>query len=191
MAQEHDQENYEDMLAEIDAMHIALKVTNSQTTPCEQEVTEARSLIRTAFKYYSPSKTPDAQVIACAMAHILGEDVRKFIPKTPVQDPWERHVSETVGRAWACWAADPNSPTPSEEMSRLRREQASREASEGSGAIHLMALFFWVSAIEALSKRDMTEARRFWLRAMEVGSSHGTDSHPVVLWTFAATFFPW
>lgn len=175
------------LFAEMDALNAAGKAADGAG-----DAQEARDLTRAAFDAFDPKDAQDGLAKA-AMAFILGEDVKPLVPKAPAAEPWIQHVFESIARAWACWAADPSSPAPLEEVARLRREQKDREdvgSSRRAGAIQLIALYFWAAGVEALAKNNLDEARRFWKRAIDIGASWGTESHPAVLWTYAATFFP-
>jgi len=58
------------------------------------------------------------------------------------------------------------------------------------GALHRTALYLWLAAIERLRAKDLQEARRLWLQAIELGECLGTESHVAILWSYVASFFP-
>lgn len=143
----------------------------------------ARALVQQVFVSWRPTDF-EGRVTLCAMAKVIGEDIRPFVPSEPVPEPWERRCFETLGRVWVFWAM--NRGDVAEEMLKKLREE--KGAHPLAGALHLMALDFWGDALEKLLQGDPPEARRFWKRAIEVGGTHGTPSHPAILWTYAATF---
>lgn len=176
------------LFLESDAMRAAYNAAEGQGDP-----EAARALVQQVFVSWRPIDF-EGRLTLCAMARVIGEDLSPFFPQGPVDKPWERRCFETIGRAWATWARDPSDPQAAAMIAQLRAEQTSRESVEGSeaqrraSAVHLMALYFWAAAVEKLAQGDPAEAKRFWKRAIDVGSSHGTPSHPAVQWTYAASF---
>jgi len=172
---------------EHDAMQAAFAAAEGQGDPAA-----ARALVQQVFVSWRPTDF-EGKLTLCAMAKFIGEDLSPFFPQRAVENPWERRCFETIGRAWAAWAMDPLNPEAAYEIRWLREEQV-REAQEGgdhpktAGAIHLMALDFWAMAVGTLAQGDPVEAKRLWKRAIEIGGTHGTPSHPAVLWTYAASF---
>ncbi len=171
------------MLAELDALHAIVQVIDQGDDP-----QEALDLTRRAFDLAANPKTFEAQIIRYAMAIVLGESVT--LPATNGRGSWERALYEGIARAWACWAADATSPVPAEEFAKLHSRSEFGNDTKRKGAVHLMALHHWLTAVEALVEGNPVAARRFWKRAIEVGASFGTESHPVVLWAYAASFWP-
>jgi hypothetical protein len=170
------------LLLEMDALHTTLQVVDQGV-----DSTEAVVLTRMAFNHDRPANSAEERLIFRAMAKILDMPVA-LSSKLPAKAPWERRVFESVAHAWVCWANDPNSEIPLEEIPKLRSAQ--RGTCKQAGAVHLLALYFWAAAVEALAKSDRAEARRLWRRAIEIGSSFGTPSNAAVLWSYAASFFP-
>lgn len=179
---DREHEKLSTLLVEMDALHTILQVVDQGV-----DSDEAISLTRSAFDQPRPVDSAEERIIFRAMAKILAQPATVSL-KSPTKSPWERHVFESVARAWICWADDPASKTPLEEIPRLRVGQ--RGTCKQAGAVHLLALYFWAAAIEALAKSDRVEARRLWRRAIELGSSFGTPSNAAILWSYAASFFP-
>jgi len=57
------------------------------------------------------------------------------------------------------------------------------------GAVEEFTIAMWACAVEALMEGRPEDARRFYERIHEVGSSFSTESHPAILWSMAASFF--
>lgn len=157
----------------------------------------ARTLARNLLRQGSPPNLVTAllghedaiegHAILCALTRIAGEPPPNCLPGEPVAKPWAAHMIEAASAAWCAWAH--GSPEIAvEQVALLRAEE--QEVVEGPGAVHRMALENWAEAIAAISEGKTEEARRLWLRAIEIGSSFGTESHLAVLWTYAATFQP-
>ena len=177
-------ENLQGMLAEMDAQGAAERAVEGEGDPGE-----AKMAIQGALELLAPADTLEDRICRTAMRAVLGQDEPFYLDR-PIPDGEgfrEEHVFQTVALAWVGWAQGTlDRQTIHQEAVRLR---AGREVQQG-GAVHLMALFLWLDAVEHLSGNRREEAHRCWQRALEVGSSFGTESHPVILWTYIATFFP-
>ena len=180
--EDHEREKLGNLLVEMDALHTLLRMVDQGGSS-----DEALALTQQAFGQLLPANSAEERVISRAMAKILAQPTT-VSPKSPVKAPRERHVFESVARAWICWADDPPSEVPLQEIPRLRAQK--RGACKQTGAIHLLALYFWAAAVEALAKGERAEAHRLWQRAIELGSSVGTPSNAAILWSYAASFFP-
>lgn len=146
-----------------------------------------RELVQDFLSLYVP-KTHDEEVIVAAMQLIAGEPIVALDEPRP-RRPWEAYVSDVTGCAWVDWARG-KTALAAREIRRLRKHPVPREpAASRSGAIHLLALYFWGEAILQLSSKNRKSAHKFYRRALELGSQFGTESHPVISWTYAATFF--
>lgn len=136
---------------------------------------------------YEP-RTYSEEVIEAAMQLIVGEDI-VALDEPLLRRPWEAYVSDATGCAWVDLARG-KTALAAREIRRLRKRPIPREpAASRSGAIHLLALYFWGEAILQLSSENRKSAHKFYRRALELGSQFGTESHPVISWTYAATFF--
>lgn len=180
-SEEREHEKLGTLLLEMDALHTILQVVDQGV-----DSTEAVVLTRMAFDHARPTDSAEERIIFRSMAKILDMPAA-LSSKSPAKAPWERRAFETVANAWICWANDPSSEVPLEEIPKLRSAQ--RGTCKQAGAVHLLAIYFWAAAVEALAKSDRAEARRLWRRAIEIGSSFGTPSNAAILWSYAATFF--
>ena len=170
---------------EHDAMQAAVDAAERRRDPAV-----VRAIIQQVYVSWKADSF-ESKMVLNAMAKIIGEQA--IILPAPVENPWKQRCFETICHAWSAWAAHPLTHEASDMISKLRNEQVSREALEGSdrqrrdNAIHIMSLHFWVEAIERLTQGKHTEARRLWKHAIQL--SHGTSSHPALIWTYAASFF--
>jgi hypothetical protein len=134
---------------------------------------------------------PEDFGIAAAMASLLGSDPQSFVPLHLYREKeWDSTFTECCVRAWIDTACGfPEYAISSIKRLRSRQDAEQPQVAEGgAGAVNRMAMDFWLQAIEALAVEDLTEARRLWERAIEIGSCFGTDSHLAISWTFVATF---
>lgn len=177
----------DEILAEMRALNAA-----GQAVECKSTMTEARSIVANVFaSRANTASNIDGLLISAAMAKIIGEDVKPFLVEMPRSGPWDRIVLETIAHAWTrCVAGHPE--VAIELLPKLRARQHEEESPPRGrpDAVNLMAMYYWMSAVEALANGNRVEAERLWRRALEVGAHFGTDSHLLVSWTFAATFFP-
>jgi hypothetical protein len=148
----------------------------------------ARLLCRTYLKRLD-AETVEERVIEAALLRLLGRPVESFVIE-PSRETWEAYVSETVALSWCAWAAGDNARAL-DLVRSLRSKQKREEVFTGkTGAIHLLTLSFWSEAVRLLVQEDTEGAKRFFKRAIELGSQFGTDSHPMISWAYAASFFP-
>jgi hypothetical protein len=147
----------------------------------------ARLLGRTFLARLEP-KAVDELITEAALQRILGRPIPS--PTfTPCPGPWERHVAETAAIAWLLWASG-KGPQACEVVHLLRSRQKEKETFSGQGgALHLLTLSFWTEATTHLVGGDPIGARRFFKRALSMGSQFGTDSHPMISWAYVASFF--
>jgi hypothetical protein len=149
---------------------------------------EAHLLCRTYLGRLEP-QTVEERVIEGALRRILKHSVL-----CPAVEPnrlvkWESYVAEVVALAWLAWAAGDHEHAFA-AVRRLRSKQKRKETFSGrTGALHLMTLSWWSQAVLLLGKGDLAQARRYFKRAIEMGSQFGTDSHPMISWAYAASFF--
>lgn len=173
---------------EMAALQAALLVVEQAAAP-----KQARLLVRTYLAHLDPATTEE-RVIEAALRRILGKEVTKppheaKAPPPPLSVDWEAHVADVVSFAWSSWAANDNKRAV-DAVKGLRGRRKSREAFSGrTGAIHLLTLSFWSQATLLLIEEDRIGAKRFFKRALELGSQFGTESHPMISWAYAASFF--
>lgn len=143
------------------------------------------SQIESALENLEPPSCVADHTTRAAMKFMVGYPVGS--PQfEPSKKPYDRYLFESVSKAWIQWASLSKKDLD-EALCSLR---SLRDQPPGaSGALHLMALDPWRGAVEALLSRDADTARKFFLRASELGSELGTESSPTVQWTFAASFF--
>jgi len=147
---------------------------------------EALVAIEGALDLMEPPEGLSDRVCRAAMLAVLDRESPTEDNEPTNGDP-DTHIFESVALAWMRWLHDRDVGYVREEAIRLRREQ---KAQGREGAIHRMALLYWLDAVELLADGDTEGSRRVWQRALEVGGSFGTESHPVVLWSYIASFFP-
>lgn len=96
----------------------------------------------------------------------------------------DRKLFSTTALAWTLWArGEPG------EAERILREDTKDDIVAKGSAIHLMALHCWRGAVEALLRGSMEEARKLFLRAIDIGAQAGTETGPAIQWAYAASFF--
>jgi hypothetical protein len=178
----------EEVIAEISALNEAADVVDNRG-----DTDEARRLVGAAFVDRSPYMSTIEDIgVGAAMTRILGENTEPFLVGQPsgAALAWEARVLQTVLHAWTEWTLGrPEAALTS--LPRLRAAQHDQErVTARSGAVNLMAMYYWLTAVERLAAGETSEAKRWWKRALEVGSHFGTKSHLVISWTYAASFFP-
>lgn len=148
---------------------------------------EARLLCRTYLARLEPESLEE-RVIAAALRRILCRPMVVPGHGEPRTEPWEACMADTVALAWMSWAAGDcgGALATAKRFTTVQKKHGTGKA----GAIHLLTLSFWSEAVTLLSEGDLAGARRFFKRAIELGSQFGTDSHPMVSWAYAASFFP-
>lgn len=62
------------------------------------------------------------------------------------------------------------------------------DGSSETESIKAQELRLWVQAMEAFEQGERKTSKRFWSQAVKISGSFGTDAHPVIAWTYAATF---
>lgn len=164
------------VLAEMEAVSAAVRSIEDPT-----EVPNALRLVQEARSTRLHPRTVEEFTLLTAMSKILGLQGPDDPPKQDPTLPWEERATAHLSLAWSAWTRG----RPEEASAHLQLVRAPKQTST-----HGMALGFWAKAIEALLEGKADVARRFFRRTYEVGSSVGTESHPVVLWTMAASFFP-
>ena len=126
----------------------------------------------------------EESVIDVALRRILGAPDARFASDERRRTPREALIADSTAIAWATWA----SGSPKEANLLLKRLEGKTKRETG-GAIHLLTLSFWRQATALLIEGDSFGARRFFKRAMDLGSQFGTESHPMISWAYAASFF--
>lgn len=168
---------------ELEALQAAQLVAEQDGDPAE-----ARLLCRTYLCQLDPETIED-RVVEASIQKILGQQVSLIVCE-PIQDTtWEAFVAETLAQAWISWAAGDDASALA-TVDRLRTTQKAKETFlDESGAVHLLTLSFWSEAVLLLVAGDRPDARRFFKRAIEMGAQFGTDSHPMISWAYASSFF--
>lgn len=174
----------ERVIAEMNALNAVMKAM-LQSPSLSQE---AQDMVRVVERQWPTPRTVSEFTIRAAMARITGSGNPVGDP-TPEGSVWATRSFELVALAWLAWSR--NDP----ERARAQLAQWDHEVGrrdEGlseQGAIEMFAVSFWASAIKALTEHQIDAAKMYFRRVYEVGSNFGTESHPTVLWTFAASFF--
>lgn len=164
---------------EMDALHTAMRAVED-----EDVVNEAHVLCRTYLARMEPT-TVEEKVIEAALRRILHRSVSTSDVE-PDPTKWENYVSESVALTWLAWAANDNAQARS--LAQKLRSKRKKVFTDRTGALHLYTLSFWSQAVQLLVEGDPAGARRYFKRAIEMGSQFGTESHPMISWAYAASF---
>lgn len=173
----------EELLLELDALNEASRVADHQGDPVQAE-----GLVREALLRRTSSRRPEDHLVLCAMNLIVGN--------TPTLEPspyvvesqgWVDDLTEGLIGCWICWALGEKQEAI-EGLQAIRDRQQTEEHGS-SGAVNLLTLYFWTGALEALTRENVSQSKKMWRRAIEVASSHGTESSLLIQWAYAGTFF--
>lgn len=166
---------------EMDALSAATEMAEGRG-----DAEEARRLCRTYLWRMEPETTEEAVTMA-ALQRILKRPVTAEVSDL-VPAPWEDHVADLAAVAWTAWAASDRLKAEAVlfTLKSKRRQDQGVFTAEG-GALHLLTLYFWTDATAALIQEDNPGARRFFRRALDLGSQFGTASHPMISWAYAAS----
>lgn len=170
------------VLAEMDAQGAAKRAVEGHTSP-----EEARLAIQGALDLAADPLTFSAAIEQAAMKTILGLPIGPEPYPSP-DATTETRLFEQTALLWLTWLRG-EAPRARELCAALRR-QAAQGGPLASGAVHRKTLLFWLEAIDLLLQEERAASRRLWRHALDVGSSFGTESHPTILWSYIATFFP-
>jgi len=118
-----------------------------------------------------------------AMCHIARRPLQVTLHPGDSTEQW---VFEVIARGWVAWATKLGRE---EARKALRKIPAPKGPRQEGGALHLMAMQPWASAVDALLQHDRDEARRFFRRATELASQCGLETNPAIQWTYAASYF--
>lgn len=121
--------------------------------------------------------TTEDQVAWYAMTRIAGG-------ATPPAKLEGEGLFEATAWAWMTWV------TSGPDQGAIQVLDRATQEAEGPSVLHHLALSNWAKAVRALHLGEMTEAKRLFRRAVDVGGQFGTESNPTVVWSYAATFFP-
>lgn len=167
----------------------ALNATLRATTP--EMVTEAREKVRAILSASPEPVSVSDFVLRAAMSKITGMPAPQGAPEPVEGASWSMRAFELVGLAWLAWSrGDPLKATALITVWTEGEELKARTGPSQEGAVQAYSVSLWATAIAALLAGNMEDARRLYRRVHDVGSSFGTESHPVILWTMAATFTP-
>jgi hypothetical protein len=173
----------ERVIAEMNALNAAL----SACSPALAR--EAQGMVRAVEGAWPEPLTVADFTVRAAMARITGGSPPTGDPERTVMPPWPMRAFELVALAWLAWSRG-DMDLATHHIERWVAEAAMPEnLSNSEGAIQGFAIALWANAIEALIEGRAEDSRRFYERVYQVGSSFGTESHPTVLWTMAASFF--
>lgn len=137
----------------------------------EGSVENARELVGDYRTRYNQPQSPIGDATDVALQLILRGDV--FSKPSPKN--YEGVVALHC-HSWIQWASR-------EEIPRF-------EGLNLDKTIDSMVLSHWTAALKHLFADQRDEAAKAYLRAITLGSQHGTETSPVIQWTFAASFFP-
>jgi len=175
-----DDPSVQQLMAQSEALSTALAHTERGADRNEALCLVRRALERGTFLTVEELTIRSAMRLILGQATLTGGESYRFY--AAVRPP-SRHFFETVARAWMIWA---EKGPASEALAELHQLE---DPSPKEGALHLMALFPWKLATEALLEEDPAEAKRQFLRSTELGSQFGTETNPVIQWAYAASFF--
>lgn len=129
-----------------------------------------------------PTDTVEDLVTWYAMGKIAQEELPAPARIEEEPEDSERVLFLAVAWAWMTWVSGGSKASALAELDRLDQE-------ESPSVLHHLALSNWAFAVRALLMGKTKEAKRRYRRALDVGSQFGTESNPVIVWTYAASFF--
>lgn len=171
-----------------------MKALNAAAACLEQKIPalDAMELVRRVLEEKPVEPTTECTVIRSAMTKILGIQSDAKVPPPVRNSEWDTLTGDTIAYAWLS-LINGNPKVALDVLPRLRAEQHDNQkisAKARKGSINLMSMYFWLTAVEALANGDKTSSRQYWLKAIDIGSHFGTESHLMVSWSYVATFFP-
>jgi len=174
----------ERVIAEVNALNAAIAADSPALAG------EARNMVREVEAKWPETRTFSGFVIRAAMSRITGSTPPTGEPDRTTGDEaeWAVRAFELVGLAWLAWSRGENSRAQF-WITQWGRESATQTQLSEAGAIQAFTVALWANAIEALIENRTEDSQRFFRRVHDVGSSYGTESHPTILWTMAASFF--
>lgn len=175
----------ERVIAEMNALNAAIQAAHPE------HAREARAMVRAVEAQWPVPRTVADFTVRASMARITGSEAPTGEPERTTGEActWPVRAFELVSLAWLAWSRG-DAARAHHHIERWVAEAAMPENLNNSdSAIQAFAVALWGNAVEALVDGRVDDARRFYGRVYEVGSSFGTESHPTVLWTMAASFF--
>lgn len=172
------------VIAEMNAVNAAI------SAPTPLLAREAQNMVRAVEAQWPATTTVADFTIRAAMSRITGSPPPAGEPVRTSGEAavWSVRAFELVALSWLAWTR--NDPQGARFwIQRWSSEGEDKTKLSEEGAIQAFAVALWANAIEALVEGRTDDAKRFFNRVYEVGSSFGTESHPTVLWTMAASFF--
>lgn len=131
-----------------------------------------------------PNDTPDELLTWFAMGKLLGKPLEapeRFLLGD--EDDTEEALFQTTAWAWMAWASGEDARKPLFALEGLSHHTEDK-------LIHVLALSNWTTAVENLLRNNLSEAKRRYRRAVDLGSQFGTDTSTAIFWTYSATFLP-
>lgn len=136
----------------------------------------AQTLVETLWRD-QPTDTVEDRVVWYAMGKVVGALLPAPSTMEAGRDLDDRGLFLDTAQAWMTWASEGGG-----HLSWSDRK-------EGASVLQHLSVANWASAVEALLREDLSEAKRYYRRALEVGGQFGTESNSVITWTYAASFF--
>lgn len=146
--------------------------------------TKAQELVLPVFKDLPTPKNLPNLLVALSMRRILGK--RLFIPghrKFPTTQ--EKAITQGTCLAWMILVEG----YPRRAARHIEAMRSKKLDPRGTNAINLLSLKYWGDGIYALARGYPEDSFRFFQRALDLASQNGTESHPLISWSYAATFF--
>lgn len=133
--------------------------------------------------------TLEERVISSAMAYIAKEK-SCVISEPHKKGSFDDILCQTTAYVWYLWSQN-RSEEALQVIQRFRTTVSNslRVAGIKSGAIHRRVLNYWLQACEALILGQIPKSKKLWKRSLELGAHFGTDSHPMICWTYVASFY--
>jgi hypothetical protein len=173
----------ERVIAEMNALNAALQAEGPKLAA------EAQAMVRAVENGWPEPRTVTDFTVRAAMARITGGAQLTGDPERAEMPTWPVRAFELVALAWLAWSRGDTGQARHHIGRWLAESEMPENATGSDGAIQAFAVALWANAIEALIEGRTDDSRRFYERVYQVGSSFGTESHPTVLWTMAASFF--
>lgn len=171
-------ENIQPLLREAKALNGILATIEGRSEP----IPEAIRHVRDALGSRGEATNVSDALIQLAMEKIVGNPNPPVIHRSSTGsfDYFDHLLAEDTACQWMSWVLDgPVYLLWPSEGEKLPVESA----------VHENVLRLWRSAIVQLAKNDLEESQRLWKRAMNMGSQFGVESHVMLSWAYAATFF--
>lgn len=166
----------ESVLAEMDAQQAFFDASTGQTTH-----ENVMNLASYALRVRCKDKTLEDRLATFSLAYSLGETKEELIPhRWSRATKWAKRSREDLVVGWMRWIAWRDAESVETALKRMEKDLDT--------SIEALAIQYWATAIQALTKEDLDTARRYFERAMDVSSQFGFACNPPICWTYTVSF---